>query len=185
MGQHIEKSAADTKLHTQLHTKEQPLNQFVHEADKACHSMMHEVQQDLQKAGDWVKSHPKEDGMIVGGCMVIAGIALAIKDAKDGAAAIAEGNRLMRGEQVLSEATTFAKTGSEGGLTTTIKFGNLAKDNLWVDPASGVGRRLLDQGVGLGGSLPKEGLTWLKPLAKEGAKTATGLTDKINAKFPL
>lgn len=136
--------------------KQEPVNEFIRQADRAASAFANEVQKDWQSSCKWVKEHPRETGMVVGGAMIVGGVALCIKDAKDGERVIAAGNKIRAGEQVVQEVSSFEKSGSVGQLSTHIKFGNNTESNYLIDPASGAGRRLLEQRDGLKSFLPKE-----------------------------
>lgn len=123
---------------------------MMQEAQKAGQAFLNEVQHDWQNASKWVKEHPREDGMIVGGALVVTGVVLGLKNAKMGEQMAAEGQQIMRGEQIVSESTLFSSLGREGSVVTKMKLGNQKEVGLWLDPESPAAKNALRREGGLG-----------------------------------
>jgi hypothetical protein len=122
---------------------------------QASQVMFNEIQNDLNKGYKWAKSHTKEDELLIGGALIVGGAALFLKDERDGARAIAEGNKILRGEQVVSQKLTFGKLGEDSSLVTKIRLGNKSEEQFWIDAKSPRGQQMLDKRDGFNGLLKK------------------------------
>jgi hypothetical protein len=135
--------------------KHSTIDDMGHAAYKAGQAMINEVQNDFKNGCTWVKDHPREDAAIVGGALIIGGVALSLKDQRDGARAIIEGNQILKGEQVVSQELLFGKLGADSSVVAKIKLGNSTEEEFWIDANSPNGQRLLGRRDGLGGTFKR------------------------------
>jgi hypothetical protein len=130
--------------------KHSAIDDMQHVACKAGQAMLTEVQDELKSCSRWVKNHPREDGEIVGSALIIAGVALSLKDQRDGARVIVEGNQILKDEQVAFQKSLFEKTGADSSVVTKIKLGNSSEEQFWIDAKSPKGQQILGQRHGVG-----------------------------------
>jgi hypothetical protein len=135
--------------------KHSTIDDIEHVAYKAGQALLNEVQSGFKTGCTWVKSHPREDAEIVGGALIIGGVALSLKDQRDGVRAIAEGNKLLEGEQVVSQKLLFGKLGADSSVVTKIKLGNSTEEDFWIDANSPKGQQLLGRRDGFGGAFKR------------------------------
>jgi hypothetical protein len=141
-GANMSKNAGQVKDNFEKHSS---LEDMQHAACKTGQAMLNEIQNDFKKSCAWVKTHPREDAAIAGGALIIGGVALCIKDQADGARAIAEGNKILEGEQIVSQKLFFEKLGGDGSVLAKIKLGDTSEEQFWIDAPSPKGQQLLGQ----------------------------------------
>jgi hypothetical protein len=151
-GADMSKQAEHVKDHFEKHST---IDDMQHTAYKAGQAMVNEVQDEFKRGCTWIKNHPREDAEIVGGALIIGGVVLSLKDQRDGARAIEEGNQMLKGEQVVSQKLLFEKLGADSSVVTKIKLGNSTEEQFWIDAGSPKGQQLLNQRDGFGGFFKK------------------------------
>ena len=77
------------------------------EARIATDAFFQEAQKDWQRCSRWIQQHPREEGIVVGGALVVTGVMLGLRNAKIGEAIVVEGQHVSSGVRICE--TTAAK----------------------------------------------------------------------------
>jgi hypothetical protein len=125
------------------------LGGLMQEAQKAEQAFLNEAQKDMHNGAKWVKEHPHEDGMIVGGALVVGALIVGLRNEKLGAQILERGQAVMRDGQIASESSMFSSLGREGSVITKMKLGDQKEVTMWLDPDSPAAKQALRKASGL------------------------------------